>query len=328
MRDDGFFGWIPILIVCVVLVLTAAALRFSGKEEQRKQIAVVVDGSAESRWVSFQAGLERGAEDQRIALNYVSTGELSSLAEEKKLAEKEISEGAAAVILQLCESPDSAASLSSIARKAALVLVDSGAEEEGNWSCVAADDYEIGKALGREIRARAEENDTVGILGGDGRQRALRQRNEGLKAALEGSGLRIVWESGGDRNDPESSEEKSSAETVRAIQETGEAEIIAALDNSATETAVEYAKGLENSSVRLFGVGNSDRNVYALDRGIIESLLVVNEFNMGYQAIVAAAEQLNGRTGAYRRSTVEFRVITRDNMFDRENQKLLFPLVQ
>ncbi|MGP1348819.1 MAG: sugar ABC transporter substrate-binding protein [Stomatobaculum sp.] len=328
MRDDGFFGWLPILIVCAVIALSSAALHLSGSEEQRKQIAVVVDGSAESRWVSFQAGLERGAEDQGITLNYVSTGKLRSLAEEKKLAEKEISEGAAAVILQLCESPDSAASLGSIARKAALVLVDSGAEAEGSWSCVAADDYALGEALGREIRARAEKNATVGILGGDGRQRALRQRSEGLRAALEGSGLRVVWESDGESGSAEDSEEKGSGGTVGARQAAREATIIAALDNSATERAVEYAQGLENSQPRLFGIGNSDQNVYALDRGIIESLIVVNEFNMGYQAIAAAAEQLNGRTGAYRRSTVEFRVITRDNMFDKENQKLLFPLVQ
>ena len=78
----------------------------------------------------------------------------------------------------------------------------------------------------------------------------------------------------------------------------------------------------------IYGEGCSDKTVYYLDKGIIKSLVVPNEFNMGYQSVHTIAEQIKYTFSSAERPTVESLVINRQNLYDEENQKILFPIVQ
>lgn len=65
------------------------------------------------------------------------------------------------------------------------------------------------------------------------------------------------------------------------------ADIVIALENSETERAVDYMQENQISvnNCVLYGVGNSEKAVYELDKGRIQALLVPNEFHMGYQSV-------------------------------------------
>ena len=77
----------------------------------------------------------------------------------------------------------------------------------------------------------------------------------------------------------------------------------------------------------IYGEGCSDKTVYYLDKGIIKSLVVPNEFNMGYQSVHTIAEQIKYKFSSAESTTVESLVINRQNLYE-ENQKILFPIVQ
>ena len=61
---------------------------------------------------------------------------------------------------------------------------------------------------------------------------------------------------------------------------------------------------------------------------MIKTLVVPNEFNMGYQSVHAIAKQLQYRLSGSESTTVESLVINKQNLYDEENQKILFPIVQ
>ena len=69
------------------------------------------------------------------------------------------------------------------------------------------------------------------------------------------------------------------------------------------------------------------RRAFLLDKGIIKSLVVPNEFNMGYQSVHTIAEQIKYKFSSAESTTVESLVINRQNLYDEENQKILFPIV-
>ena len=108
------------------------------------------------------------------------------------------------------------------------------------------------------------------------------------------------------------------------------ADIIIALDNDGTERMIDViqAGGDESSDCALYGVGGSEKAVYYLDKGVIRTLVVPNEFKMGYQSMEAIANQLQHQTGQLEDYQVDYLVINKDNMYDKKNQKLLFPIVQ
>lgn len=70
------------------------------------------------------------------------------------------------------------------------------------------------------------------------------------------------------------------------------------------------------------------KNVYYLDKGWIQTLVVPNEFNMGYQSMEAIAKQLIYHMDTTRSSKVNYLVVDREHLYDADIQKVLFPIVQ
>ena len=100
------------------------------------------------------------------------------------------------------------------------------------------------------------------------------------------------------------------------------------LDNDSTEQAVDYLQAQEQTEFGLYGIGCSEKNVYYLDKGVIGALVVPNEFNIGYLSAAAIAGQLREPLSSAKTEKVGFLTITKDNLYDEENQKILFPIVQ
>ena len=66
----------------------------------------------------------------------------------------------------------------------------------------------------------------------------------------------------------------------------------------------------------LYGVGSSEKNVYYLDKGWIQTL------------VVAIAKQLIYHMDTTRSSKVNYLVVDREHLYDADIQKVLFPIVQ
>jgi ribose transport system substrate-binding protein len=115
-------------------------------------------------------------------------------------------------------------------------------------------------------------------------------------------------------------------------QENEPAEILAALDNTDLEIAIDHVlsaqEGKKDQVPALFGVGCSEKSVYYLDSGLIRGMIVPYDYDMGYQAATAVANRLNRELEPMRDYETGFAVIDRNNMYDEEHERLLFPLAQ
>ena len=72
------------------------------------------------------------------------------------------------------------------------------------------------------------------------------------------------------------------------------------------------------------------KTVYYLDKGVIGALVVPNEFNIGYLSAAAIAGQLREPLSSAKKQKKcrGFLRSQNDNLYDEENQKILFPIVQ
>ena len=61
---------------------------------------------------------------------------------------------------------------------------------------------------------------------------------------------------------------------------------------------------------------------------MITALVVPNEFNMGYQSMRSIAKQLQYKLSSADSEQVDSLVVKKENLYDEENQKILFPIVQ
>lgn len=290
----------------VLLPLFLVRTRYASEQAGRRaRIAVLTRREADVGTSVLFAGMEKAAEDGKLVLNYVMVPEDADAEAELKLARQEIEDGAQALIIEPVASEGSGKMAEELSQRAVVVLLGERADTEaaGRFGSVSADNYAIGVALGREIRkGAAETGGSVALLPAAGSRGSVEQRRRGVLEALRGSGI--------------------------SLQEDAEgAAILAGLEDSALTEALSYALTAKDRPL-VYGVGNSNRNLYGLDRGDIRAMIVINEFNMGYLAVAEAKKKLSSRLREMEQLRVGDTLVSRDNMYSAENQKLLFPLVR
>ena len=312
-----------ILLACVAI---SGMILVAGREEKKSyNISVLVNNSSSSRWTSLREGAEAAARDYNIRLNYVSTGEFWGNQKEMELLTKELESGADGVIIQMYASEGIYEKLESLISRGNCVLLETDITPEEYYQTVGPDNSELGKALGERICQDYGGNlngKTVGILCGNTGQIALRQRLDGLQETIKAAGGEVLWTLAemGRNPDQQLFEENWNKH----------ADIIVALENDETERAIDYIveQQINPENIALYGVGNSEKIVYYLDKGMLRALVAPNEFHMGYQSGEELATKLEYHTAEKRNVKTGYLVIDRDTLYDAANQKILFPIVQ
>ena len=302
MRRHIMLGAVTIAATALALLLILQTTRQT--EPQRARIAVLTRRDVDVSDAALFAGMEKAAEDSKVILNYVVVPPTATLAEEKLLAEQEIADGARAVLLEPVSTAGSGKMAEELSQRAAVVLLGERADTEaaGHFGSVSADNYAIGVALGKEIAALLPDGGRIALLPESDARGSIAARRQGIREALRGS-------------------------VVQVQEETQGVALLVGLEDSALTAAAESAAAEEKRPL-VVGVGNSNRNIYALDRGDIADMIVINEFNMGYLAVAEAKKKLSSGLREMEQLRVGDTLVARDTMFSAENQKLLFPLVR
>ena len=302
MRRHIMLGAVIIAATALALLLILQTTRQT--EPQRARIAVLTRRDVDVSDAALFAGMEKAAEDSKVILNYVVVPPTATLAEEKLLAEQEIADGARAVLLEPVSTAGSGKMAEELSQRAAVVLLGERADTEaaGHFGSVSADNYAIGVALGKERAELLPDGGRIALLPESDEQGSIAARRQGIREALRGSAVQVQ-------------------------EETQGVALLVGLEDSALTAAAESAAAEEKRPL-VVGVGNSNRNIYALDRGDIADMIVINEFNMGYLAVAEAKKKLSSGLREMEQLRVGDTLVARDTMFSAENQKLLFPLVR
>ena len=320
MKKNRIYFGLLILALVVTIVWTSAGMLGVNKEEKKYSVSVIVNDSNNDRWIAMREGLEQAAKDDDIQLNYVSTGVFASEDEEKALIEREVENGADGIIVQLVSSEDTYAVFEKIDSSVAVMLLETDAVSEGVYSVTAPDNLWIGEALAQTVLQDYGDSlseKKIGILSGNQNQLSMQQRLGSVKKLLEDENIEPVWILSGQG-------ENLSSELVTK-QADEPVDILITLGNAETETAVDYLQA-DTSYKRqfmIYGEGCSDKTVYYLDKGIIKSLVVPNEFNMGYQGLTCLVENKK-KEWIEKNTSIRYRTVTKKSLYEDENERLLF----
>lgn len=321
MKKSRLFPALVISLVIAIIFLNGIMIRENGANTETIQIHAIIDNSSDNRWVQFIAGMRQAAEDQNVKLTVMPTGHFADLAEEKTMIDRSVREGASGVILQLCEDTDVHETLQNLYGQIYVELVNTGIDGtvENITGIVSPDHKAIGEALAAEtlvFAPEAVENCTIGVVSGEMSLGSSNQSMQGFLEALENYGIDVSWtlaQSDGSSNLREMLENKKAPD------------ILVAIDNAGLEAAGEYAASLEKPIV-VIGTGTSTKAIYYLDSGVVQSVVVPEDYMMGYQSVSDLADFIKKNTFTARIRTVEHRVIHQDTLFDEENQSILFPI--
>ena len=321
MKNRRLFPALVLILVATIMAVTGFMLWESGNTANLRQIHVIIENSNDNRWVQFIEGMKQAAEDQEVILTIVPTGHMETLSEEEAIIERAIANGSDGVIIQLCSSIGAASMLEKLNSRTNIELVDENAYEvmSNVVGVVSPDHKAIGETIANEAALFAEkplEKCTIGVIRGSSALSSMEQRMDGFTEALESLGGKTTWvlEQNGDAKDIK--EKLAANETP---------DILVALDNAGLEAAGEYASSQEKD-ITVIGTGTSTKSIYYLDCGIVQSLVVPEDYMMGYQSVSDLADYIHRNRFLPLVRTIAPRTIHKDTLFAEENQEILFPV--
>lgn len=300
-----------VLGAAVILSVLLPQLPHDNRSALPMELSVVLRESDSSLWSNVRLGLEAAAGDLGAELRFLTLSHANDAQEQVELLRREAEGGAGALVVVPADPEALAGQWEGITNICPVVCMES--EVEGASLVVAPDNDAMGRALARAV-LEDWSSGVVLLLDTGGKSTGVAERLEAAREELEQSGVpverRIV------------TPEALPNVLLPLVKESGAVEIMT-FEPAATEQAV-LAKEGGDLPQHLYGVGASARVIAGLERGDVAAVAAVSDYAAGYVAAESAIRFARGETVTT--EPLPFFVVRGEDIYDPENQKLLFPV--
>lgn len=204
-------------------------------------------------------------------------------------------------------------------KKIPVILIDSYIHKDVDTPYIGSDNYEIGAMLAEEIIKIAPLSPHVGVVSFVNEAPAAIEREKSFLAILKKYGIEvsaIVY--------TDSNSIKAKTTTKEMMVKNPEINVLAGLNAQSTIGAAKAIKELNYEDIIIGGVDLTLEQVGMLEEEILDLSIVQNPFLMGYYSIEAVYLHVIHNNSIEDR-IISNKVITKENLFLKENQQLIFP---
>lgn len=306
------------LIAIVLWVYYAAAIR-EKMPEKKYDISVVLYDAGSDGWEVLMEGMKQAGEDFGINITYVVAKEGADKEDQLELIRTEIENGAQGVLVAATDSAMMCQEVQTEGAQIPIIMLESGTDDQ-TYPFISANNVALGKMLGETILADFPENESIKLMVVEEymNRDSVKQRMQGLYDVL-GNRIQITpikrtLESEDLQNFLPKAIRGSNVDAVVALSK----ETLFAL-SEVDEEIIQDKK--------LYGIGNTDSIVAALDDEKIEKLVFQNEFNIGYLGVQNLIKEIEGiRTADI--EEIDYYSVGKEDIFEMQYERLLFPIVE
>lgn len=291
-------------------------------ETNRHYVAVIAKSTTSAFWKSVFAGANAAGTEYNLILTVDGPENEEDYQTQNKMIRKAVEDGAEVIIFSAVDFHANAEAINEAAGAGVKIVIIDSDVDSSKVSCrISTDNFQAGRMAGTAILSSDQEELNVGIVNFDKNSANGQQREQGLREELSrDSRVRIV-----DAVNVISTTEDSKEGTIEMLENHPEINVIATF-NEWTSLGVSYAireLGLaEETSVVAF-----DSNVVCvgmLETGEVDALIVQNPYAMGYLGVECAYNLINNLPIENTQVDTATTMITRENMFEEDCQKVLF----
>lgn len=310
--------------ICLAILLLLCVRQIFADEKPQKRVAVIVEKSGDEKWDSFFNGVKQAARMQNIHLIICNTDEIEDAQEERALIYEQLDNQVDAFIIQAAPGNDTETVLRELRTQKPVILVandilgkagKSGQSKSSGLPVIMPDNYSMGYALGEDLANRnVIEGRRVGIVGGLKGTEYAADCRQGLLDALAAADCEIAFDIG----------VAYDVSITEALRQQRAVDYLFVLDTNALEQVAAMYAGKEGTGTKLYGIGNSMKCVYYLDDSVIDGLILVDGYSMGYKSILELSKVLNKRLYAASDHVIEYRLIHKEDIFREDVQQFLY----
>lgn len=291
-------------------------------ENSKPYVAVVTKSTTSAYWKTTFAGANAASTAYNLEITFEGPENEEDYETQNELIREAVANGAKAIVFSAVDYNGNADAVNEAAAAGVKIVVIDSAVNSDKVSCsISTDNYQAGKMVADAVLAKEAPSLKVGIVNFDKNSENGQQREKGFRdgVAIDErveivSAINVI-----------STTEEAKEGTIEMLRAHPEINVIVTF-NEWTSLGVGYAVEelalAEETHVVAF-----DSNVVSvgmLETGEVDALIVQNPFAMGYLGIEYANMLINGTKLKETEIVTATTVVTKENMFEPECQRVLF----
>lgn len=291
---------------------------------EKMKVAVIVKSTTSQFFRSVQSGVNAASKEYNIEVSFTGSQVEEDFQTQIDLIHAAIKDEVDAIVLsaidynQLVEPVEKA-----IDAGIPVVVIDSDVNSEKVYARITTDNHEAGKMTSEAVLRQTREHISVGIVNFDAHTANGQEREAGFREALQDEErIRDIY-----TINVSSDEKLAKQGTLQLLKDHPDINTLVTF-NEWTTLGVGYAVQEKNQLEDIFVVGfdNNPISVGMLETGEVDCLVVQNPFAMGYLGVEEALNAIKNKVHKEQDNLyTETVVIHKNNMFDKEVQKIVFP---
>lgn len=317
--------WLSIcLVVCLIGGIGGAAWYRQRKLEERRMSLVYipkVEDSTNDFWKALILGTKMAAKEYNADIEIKAPAEENDIERQNELLKEAISEEPDAILFSPSSFTESNDLLKEAKEKGIRIsFIDSYTDEKVQDLTVATDNLEAGEKLGKFASTLLGPDDQIAIVAHVKGVSTAVEREEGFRKGLGNLAKNIVEVVYCD-----SQYEKSRKLTQELMEKYPNLKMVAGMNEYSSVGAARAVKAAgAKDRIQVVGVDSSQEAVQLMENGVFKGLVVQKAFKMGYIGVKETILMLRGKS--YEKDVNSgCELVTPDNMYDSEIEKLLFP---
>ena len=312
------------LVVCLIGGIGGAAWYRQKKIEERRMSLVYipkVEDSTNDFWKALILGTKMAAKEYNADIEIKAPTEENDIERQNELLKEAISEEPDAILFSPSSFTESNDLLKEAKEKGIRIsFIDSYTEEKVQDLTVATDNLEAGEKLGKFAATLLDPDDQIAIVAHVKGVSTAVEREEGFRKGLGDLAQNIVEVVYCD-----SQYEKSRKLTQELMEKYPKLKMVAGMNEYSSVGAARAVKAAgAKDRIQVVGVDSSQEAVQLMENGVFKGLVVQKAFKMGYIGVKETILMLRGKS--YEKDINSgCELVTPDNMYDSEIEKLLFP---
>lgn len=326
MKNSKKYLPAAIAVGAVILVCVCAAFLWKSYQGERFRIIYIpkVEDNDNDFWTQLLEGASMAAQENDAKLTVLAPKAENDYAGQVRLVEEAISRNPDAIIL----SPSSMTEITDAANQVVtagirLVLIDSELDQNLESAIVSTDNYEAGRKMGAFVAENLPENPVIGIVAHVRGSSTAAEREEGFRDGLGDAQSHVAATVFSD-----SDYEKAYAVTETLLETYPDMNVLVGLNEYSAVGAARAVRDMGRANeILMVGFDSSMEEIQMLEEGLFEAIVIQKPFNMGYLGVERTIGILHGELEP-RQVDSGSELITKDNIYTEENQKLLFPFAE
>lgn len=311
-----------LLILCLYPSITGCAGNKLSTQERGTHIKVIVKKRDASFWTVVKMGALAAGKEFAVDVDFDGPTDEKDIDGQIRMVDKAIDDRVDALVLAASDYTR----LVDVAEQAVrenipVIIIDSDINSDKMYSFIGTDNVDAGKLLGETLVDKVGDKCNIAVMSFVKGAASSDQRDEGLFESL-GKHASIKLLSAEYCNSDENIAEQLTEELVEKYPELDAIVCTNAYGTTGTARAIE--KLGKAGKVKVIGLDSTPEEISFMEKDVVQSLVVQNPFSMGYLGIKYALDAINGKNLSKRINT-ELKVIDKNNMYEPENEKLLFP---